>query len=77
MTPGLYAACRESVHVVTADGRVLEAGGAVIHVLAVLGFRRSARLMNAVRPLVEAGYHLVARNRHLIARVIHCDRPLG
>lgn len=77
MNPGLYAACAHAVHVVSAEGQVLSAGGAVIYVLDVLGFARLARVLNSrpIRPLIELGYHLVARNRHLIARLIHCPRP--
>lgn len=70
MTPALAAACAEAVHVVTADGKILKAGRAVLFVLEVLGYRRFARLF-AKRPLiwgVEAGYRLVARYRGLLAR---------
>lgn len=70
MSPALAAECEKAVHVVTADGRVLKAGRAVLFVLGVLGYKRLARLL-AAPPLVwgvEAGYALVARYRGFLAR---------
>lgn len=66
----MEAACAEAVHVLTSDGRTLRAGRAVLFILEVLGYGPLARLF-ARRPLiwgVEAGYRLVARYRHLLAR---------
>ncbi len=45
MTPALRAAAPHAVHVVTADGRVLRAGRAFLHVLDRLGWHATARLL--------------------------------
>jgi predicted DCC family thiol-disulfide oxidoreductase YuxK len=58
------------VHVVRQDGSVLRAGRATLHVLAGVGWRRTARLL-ALPPLVwgvELGYRLVAGNRSFFSR---------
>jgi predicted DCC family thiol-disulfide oxidoreductase YuxK len=72
MTEALATACARAVHVVTAGGKVLRAGRAVLYVLGRLGHPVLARLL-ALPPLVwgvELCYWLVARNRHLFSRVL-------
>lgn len=73
MTPALFQACARALHVITPDGRILRAGRACAYILGAIGFTRTARLMTLapVRPFVELGYWLVARNRHLLTRFIH------
>lgn len=70
MTPEVFAACPAAVHVVTADGRVLRAGRAVLFIMAELGYRRSAWLLGTpiAIPFVEWGYRLVANNRLFFSR---------
>lgn len=65
MTPALYAAAEEAVQVITPDGRRLEAGRAVLYVLAAIGCRRLAALGQAWPFIwaIEWGYWLVARHR--------------
>jgi len=70
MTPALAAACADAVHVVTADGRVLRAGRAVLFVLEQLGW--PVRLL-ALPPLIwpiEWLYRVVARNRAFFSRFL-------
>jgi predicted DCC family thiol-disulfide oxidoreductase YuxK len=70
MTEALRAACARAVHLILPDGRVLAAGRAVLGVLALLGFRRTAALLSC-HPLVwlaEAGYWVAARNRGRLGR---------
>ena len=72
MTRELAEACETALHVVTDDGRVLKAGRACLFALAVLGWRRTARLLS-LPPLVwvvELGYRLVARHRPFFARFL-------
>lgn len=72
MTPELREACRRSVHVITADGRVLHAGRASLFVIGQTGHPWLARIL-AVPPLiwaVELGYLLVSRNRNLLSKVL-------
>lgn len=71
MTPELRDACRQSVHVVTADGRLLRAGRACLFVLEELGWRRLAAVgrMPPFLWLVEAGYRFVANHRPLVSRL--------
>ncbi len=64
MTPALYQACRQGVHVVLNDGEVIAGGRAVLFVLEQLGYR-SARWL-AHQPLlavVEWGYRWIAGRR--------------
>lgn len=71
MTPALAEACTRAVHVVTARGRVIRAGRAVLFILHQLGYRCSTRVL-AIRPflwMVELGYAFVARNRGWLARL--------
>ncbi len=71
MTPELYQACGQAVHVLAADGRILTDGRATLFVLAELGYPRWL-----VRPftwpplvwLVEAGYRLVANHRPFFSK---------
>lgn len=68
-------------HVITADGRVLRAGRAVLFILEQLGYRWVARILS-LPPfvwLVELGYAIVARNRRRLSRWLrlgetHCPR---
>jgi predicted DCC family thiol-disulfide oxidoreductase YuxK len=74
MTPELREACREALHVLTADGETLRSGRAALFVLerTTPAWRRLAPALRHP-PLiwfVEIGYRIVARNRRLLARVI-------
>ncbi len=70
MTPAWYQRCQQAVHVQLADGQVLRAGRACIHILAVLGYGRLATvlLLPPCRWAVEGVYSLVARHRPFFAR---------
>ena len=73
MTPQLYEACRQAVHIVTAGGRVIKAGRASLFVLEQLGYPKWL-----IRPLtwppliwgVELGYWLVAHNRPFFSKFL-------
>jgi predicted DCC family thiol-disulfide oxidoreductase YuxK len=72
MTPALYAACKQAVHVVQRDGTILKAGRAVLHILEHAGWGRLARVL-AHPPflwLVEPAYRVVARNRPFFGRFL-------
>lgn len=72
MTPSLYTACEQAVHVVRADGTVLRAGRACLFIVGELGWGWFARLL--ARPpfvwAVELGYRIVATNRSFFARFL-------
>lgn len=72
MTPALRAACRDSVHVLTIDGRTVRAGRAGLLVLEELGFAWLTRWL--VHPpqvwIVEVAYRIVAGNRRLFGRFL-------
>jgi predicted DCC family thiol-disulfide oxidoreductase YuxK len=72
MTPALYAACEQAVHVVKDDGTVLRAGRATLFILENIGWRWAARLLLLPPFLwfVELGYALVARNRPFFSRFV-------
>jgi hypothetical protein len=72
MTPELYAACAQAIHVVRADGGVLRAGRACLFVLEQIGGGPAARLLG-LPPFVwavELGYRIVAANRPFFARFL-------
>ena len=77
MTPELAAECKNAVHVLTADGRLLRAGRASLFVLAETGHPTLARLLG-LPPfvwLVELGYGIVARHRSFFSRLLPKDTP--
>lgn len=70
MTPPLRAACENSLHVLTSDGRTLRAGRATLFILEQIGWGGQARLL-ALPPFiwfVELGYRIIAANRPLFSR---------
>lgn len=72
MTPELYAACEEEVHVFASDGTVLRAGRAWLFILERIGWGWFARLLT-LPPfiwVVGAVYRLVANNRQFFGRVL-------
>ena len=72
MTPALSAACEESIHVVTAGGRVLRAGRAALFLFDQIGYHRVARLFSR-RPLIwgtELAYWIVAHHRSFFGRFL-------
>lgn len=74
MTPALYAACAESVHVVKSNGEILRAGRAALFILENIG-RAPSRLLG-LPPfiwIVEWGYRIVANHRILFSRVFFRD----
>jgi predicted DCC family thiol-disulfide oxidoreductase YuxK len=76
MTPALYRACKEAVHVLTADGRTLKAGRASMFILEQTGTPRWLIRPLTWPPLVwltELGYRLVADHRPFFARFLFTD----
>ncbi len=72
MTPVLYAACKDAIHVVEANRTAHRAGRACLFILDGLGWHRVARFL-AVPPfiwLVELSYRIVAANRPLFSRYL-------
>ncbi len=73
MTPQLYEACRQAVHIVTVGGRVIKAGRASLFILEQLGYSKWL-----IRPLtwppliwgVELSYWLVAHNRPFFSKFL-------
>lgn len=77
ITPALYAACPQAMHIVCADGTVLRAGRATLYILALTGWGRVARLL-MLPPfiwLAELAYFIVARNRPFFARFLFRGQP--
>ena len=73
MTPELNRACREAVHVITTDGRVLRAGQASLFVLVEIGYPDWLIYPLTWPPLlwlVELGYRLVAQNRSFFGKFL-------
>jgi predicted DCC family thiol-disulfide oxidoreductase YuxK len=73
MTPQLYTACEQAVHVITADGRVIRAGQAAIFVLEEIGYPPWLIRPFIWPPLVwltELGYWIVAKNRSFFSRFL-------
>ena len=72
MTPALYVACKNAIHVVEANGTVRWAGRACLVILDELGWHWAARFL-ALPPfiwLVELGYRIVAANRPFLSRFL-------
>ena len=75
MTPELALACEDAVHIIRPSGEILKAGRAVLFALTSLGYTKSTAILG-LPPfiwLVEIGYRLVARYRHLLS---HWIRPI-
>lgn len=73
MTPQLYEACRQAVHVITADGRLIKAGRAGLFILAEIGYPHWVVCPFTRPPLVwltELGYRLIADNRRLFSQFL-------
>ena len=75
MTPELYQACGQALHVITTDGKVLKAGKACLFILRGLGWRNAAWFLSLPPMLAatELGYRLVAANRRHISRLFGWD----
>ncbi len=77
MTPGLRAACVQSVHVITTDGKILRAGRATLFILERTGWKISARAMGWIPFVwgVECAYRVVADHRPFFARFLFRKPP--
>ncbi len=73
MTPDLYEACKQAVHIITPTGEVIKAGRAGLFILEKVGYPRwlvgLLRLPPAVW-FVEWGYKRIANNRNLFAKFL-------
>lgn len=72
VSPEIRAACRDAIHVLTADGRVLRAGRATLYVLRALGWGPVVWI-GFLPPfvwLVELAYRVAAAHRHLLGRFV-------
>jgi hypothetical protein len=73
MTPALREQARKAVQVITADGRKISAGRAILFALKETHWHPSAVQLAAHRPfiwLVELGYWIVAHNRSFFGRFL-------
>jgi hypothetical protein len=73
MTPALREQAREAVQVITAGGRQLAAGRAMLFVLEEINWHPSLVRLAGRRPFiwaVELGYWIVARNRPFFGRLL-------
>jgi hypothetical protein len=73
MTPALREQARKAVQVITADGRRLSAGRAVLFVLEEIDWHPRAVRLAGRRPFiwaVELGYWFVAQNRPFFDRFL-------
>jgi len=66
MTPALFAACQQAVHLIQGDGTILKAGRAVLYMLEHTGMGRPARVL-AQPPFL---WRVVARNRPFFGRFL-------
>jgi hypothetical protein len=77
MTPALREQARKAVQVMTADGRQLSAGRAVLFVLEEIDWHPSMVRLARWRPFIwaiELGYWIVARNRSVFGRLLFRSR---
>ena len=73
MTPQLYAACQQAVHIIMADGRIIKAGQAAMFILEEIGYPRWLVRPFIWPPLVwltELGYWIVANHRPFFSRFL-------
>jgi predicted DCC family thiol-disulfide oxidoreductase YuxK len=73
MTPALREQARKAVQVMTADGRQLSAGRAILFVLEEIEWHPRAIRLAGRRPFVwavEFGYRIVACNRAFFGRFL-------
>jgi hypothetical protein len=73
MTPALREQARKAVQVITADGRQLSAGQAILFALEEIEWHPDAVRLAGRRPFiwaVELGYWIVARNRPFFGRFL-------
>lgn len=79
MTPQLYQACEEAIHVIAPNGRVIKAGRAALYILEEVGYPRWLVRPFAWFPLVwftELGYRLVADNRPFFSKYLFTKEQL-
>ena len=73
MTPELYAACQQAVHVITATGPVIRAGRAALFVLEEIGYPRWLVRPFSWPPLVwltAEAYRVVANHRPFFGKFL-------
>jgi hypothetical protein len=73
MTPGLYTACQQAVHVITVGGQTLRAGRASLFVLREIGYPGWLVQILGSPPFIwaiELGYWIVARNRPFFSKFL-------
>ena len=73
MTPALRAQARKAVQVLTADGRQLSAGQAMLFALEEIEWHPRAVRLAGRRPFlwaIELGYWIVARSRPFFGRFL-------
>jgi predicted DCC family thiol-disulfide oxidoreductase YuxK len=73
MTDALFVACKQAVHVITPEGRVIRAGRAALFVLQEIGYPGWLVGPLAWPPLVwlvELGYRIVANNRPFFSKFL-------
>jgi len=73
MTPRLFAACQDAVHVIMAKGEILRAGRAALFILEEIGYPAWLVRPFTEGPLIlisEWSYQLVAQNRSFFARFL-------
>ena len=73
MTPLLYSACAQAVHVITPDGQAIKAGRAVMFILEEIGYPCWLVRPFTWPPLVwftELGYRIVAGHRPFFGKFL-------
>ena len=65
MTPTLRETCQKALHVIRSNGDILRGGAAFLHVRKRLGLRSPSK------PLVDAAYWLVSRNRGIFTNLLY------
>ena len=81
MTPALREQARKAVQVISADGRQLSAGRAILYALEEIDWHPRLVRLAARRPFlwaIELGYWIVARNRSFFGRFLfRAENPNG
>ncbi|MCB0212344.1 MAG: DUF393 domain-containing protein [Anaerolineae bacterium] len=73
MTPQLYRACEEAIHVITRNGQVLRAGRAAMFILEQIGYPRWLVRPFTWLPLLwvtELGYRIIADHRPFFSKFL-------
>lgn len=76
MNPQLYEACKDAAHIITNEGKIINAGRAGMFVFEAIGYPHWLVRPFTWPPLVwftELGYKIIANNRPFFSRFLFKD----